>query len=452
MLKRPQIVFLNRSYWPDIEATGQLLTDLSVDLARQLDIHVVCGQPNFPEPDRSFIRSGIEVRRNVTIHRLSHRTYQKNSRNPFGRVMSMISFYRAACRYLRQANLSADVIVSQTDPFLLPLAGAQHARRTGARHCVYLQDIYPDVAEAIGKLRMPLLGRSIRRQLRQAYQSADKIIVLGRCMRQRLTGRRWAIDPQKIAILPNWADCSHLDPIEPYDNHFRLRHRVHDRFVVMHSGNMGLTQRLEVLIRAAAEPEWPTRAKLLLVGDGASRDRLIAYADQLGLTEDRIEFMPYQRRENLAESLSAADVHVVSMHEQIAGCLCPSKLYGILSVGRPVIAIADQATDLSRLVAEKNLGWCVRPGQSKQIARTVAQAEAESTRLFALPHIEKSRQQAARNIALTEYDRPVIAERFSCLLHDMVQQSTKIHPAHATPMAPILSVGPTANSDIALLP
>ncbi|OYP39174.1 glycosyltransferase family 4 protein [Rhodopirellula sp. MGV] len=442
--RRPRIVFLNRSYWPDIEATGQLLTDLCAGLADEFDVHVVCGQPNFPEHDVRFNASGIEVREGVTIHRLDHRRFEK--KNPFGRILGMISFYKAVDRYLESTGLAADVVISETDPFMLPIAGAKHARRIGSRHCVYLQDIYPDVAEAIGKLRLPMAGRLIRQRLRIAYQDASKILVLGQCMKDRLTNPAWNIEPSKIEIMPNWADCSKLFPVDHFNNHFRLRHQLHDRFVVMHSGNMGLTQRLEVLIDAAASPEWPQRAKLLLVGNGASRDRLIEHAQRLGLNEDRVQFVSYQPREKLYESLSAADVHVVSMHERVVGCLCPSKLYGIMAVGRPVIAIADPKTDLFQTIIDRKLGWCVRPGSPELIANAVAIAEGESRREIKQRTKLGGRQKTARHIALTEFDRTVIVERFARMLHHLIDPASVPRPKMLAPVVTNFPIGVTVQS------
>ena len=413
---RRRIVFLNRSYWPDIEATGQLLSDLCRGLSPHFDVHVVCGQPNSPEPSSSFLQVGAEVRDGVTIHRLAHHQFAK--KNPFGRILNLLSFYSSARRFLRKVDWGADVVVSETDPFLLPIAGAEYARRVGAEHCVYLQDIYPDVAEAVGKVRLPLVAPLLRRKLRAAYQDASRIIVLGRCMRRRLTGSGWGIQRDKIEIVPNWSDCQTIVPIDPCENQFRKRYDLSEAFVVMHSGNMGLTQRLEVLISAAAEPHWPARAKLLLVGNGASRGKLLEHTARLNLPPGRVEFVYYQPRDQLTESLSAANVHVVSMHENVTGCLCPSKLYGIMAAGRTVIAVADPQTDLCQTVRERDIGWCVPPGSPSAIADAVVQAEAESRRTSTSDFV--NRQRRSRDAAIRHFDRPVIVKKFSQILANIL--------------------------------
>ena len=127
---KARIVLVNRCYWPDQEATGQLLTDLAEGLANEFDVHVLCGQPNSPST-QSFLRRGIESHGGVTVHRVGHTRFAK--RVPAGRIGNLVSFAWAARRYLRKRKLTADVFVAETDPFLLPSvvvphAVAQHAR------------------------------------------------------------------------------------------------------------------------------------------------------------------------------------------------------------------------------------------------------------------------------------------------------------------------------------
>lgn len=430
----PQILFLNRCYWPDSEATGQLLTDLCEHLTDSFDVHVVCGQPNSPTRD-DYQREGTEVRGGVTIHRLRHTRFAK--RVPAGRLLNIASFSRATAKYLRRSQLSPDIIVCETDPFLLPIVAAKHSRRCGAKLVCYLQDIYPDVAEAIGKVKSGMLTRQIRSRLQSSYQASDRVIVLGDCMRARLESPPWSLSPETTRVIPNWADCESIQPFDIDKNPFREREGLQDKFVVMHSGNMGLTQRLDVLINATHDPAWPSNAVLLLVGDGAAKQQLKAQAATLQPPTttspstttsptnpppetrnpllSKIRFLPYQPREELAQSLSAADLHVVSMHENISGCLCPSKLYGILAAGRPVLAIASETTDLCQTVMEHKLGWRCDPGDSQAIAQAVAAAAQDKTR--------HTIGQQARAIACKHYDKAVVTQQFKTMLQELITQT-----------------------------
>lgn len=384
------------------------MTDLCQHLAESFDVHVVCGQPNSPTDDR-YLREGIEVQAGVTIHRLQHRQFAK--RVPAGRLFNLVSFTRAASRYLRHTQLQSDIVVSETDPFLLPIVAANYARRSDAKLVCYLQDIYPDVAEAIGKVKPGLLTCQIRGRLDSAYQAADRVVVLGNCMRRRLQSSPWSVDPEKMRVLPNWADCQLIQPKPIEQNQFRNRQGLQDRFVVMHSGNMGLTQRLDVLLDATRSAAWPEGAVLLLVGDGAARTSLQQQAARC--QTDRVRFLSYQPREALAESLSTADLHVVSMHEGVSGCLCPSKLYGILAAGRPVLAIANETTDLCQTVTDHQLGWSCQPGDSGRIAQLVNQASSDNESRIAAG-------QRARKVACEYFDRQIVTQQFAEMLGELL--------------------------------
>lgn len=410
-----RLVFLNRCYWPDAEATGQLLTDLCESLALEFEVHVVCGQPNLPSGDR-FVQKGVSTRNGVTIHRLTHTQFAK--RIETGRLINLISFARAVSKYLRRTRLEADVFISETDPFLLPLVAAKHCKRVDSRFVCYLQDIYPDVAEAIGSVRPGWLSDRVRNRLRDAYVEADRIVVLGSCMLDRLASKPWCLNTDNVRVIPNWADCQSIQPEQSQENKFRQREGLADKFVVMHSGNMGLTQRLEVLVEATRSKHWPGNALLLLVGDGVARAKLMSMVS--GDPEANVRFLPYQPRNELSTSLSAADLHVVSMHERITGCLCPSKLYGILAAGKPVLAVSAKDTELYRTVDEHELGWCCEPGDADKIALAVAQAQQD-------PEAITSASQNARILACEEFDQTRVLMQFKDMLQCLLG---KDHDSH----------------------
>lgn len=402
---RPRLVFVNRSYWPDQEATGQLLTDLCTFLSANYDVHVICGQPNSTSASGEFLQSGCEVHAGVTIHRLKHSTFPK--RWPAGRLLNLCSFTHAVQRYLRRSKLSADVFICETDPFLLPPVLTRHARSVRSKCIAYLQDIYPDVAVAIDKVQEGWLTRYIRNRLCKAYRAADRVVVLGEDMCQRLV--TWGIAHERLRIVPNWVDCDQVYPLKT-DNPFRLRHNLDDKFVVMHSGNMGLTQRLEYVIDATREDAWPDDAVLVLVGDGAMRRQLETQA--MRVSNDRVLFFPYQAREELSSSLSAADLHLISMDHRITGCLFPSKFYGILASGTPSLMIAPLESEPAQIVIKEQVGWAVTPGCSVEIAKSVAAARN------AVDFTDFG--QRARSLALTQYDRKVACGQFAKIIAEVL--------------------------------
>jgi hypothetical protein len=170
---KPRILFLNRSYWPDAEATGQLLTDLTEDLADRFDVHVLAGQPNHIAGHNGEF-SDVQSRNGVTIHRTRHSQFSKASK--VGKLANLLSFTASAYWHLRR-RIAPDLVVAQTDPFFLPLIASRMRRQGDCKMVVTLQDIYPDVMVGVGLLREGRTTQAIRKLLQSAYQRADRIVV-----------------------------------------------------------------------------------------------------------------------------------------------------------------------------------------------------------------------------------------------------------------------------------
>ena len=408
---RPELVFLNRCFWPDAEATGQLLTDLCEYLVPRWQVRVVVGQPNRNLHGETFVRRGRQIRNGVTIERLGHTTFSK--RRKLARLANLVSFTLQARSWTKLTREKPQVVICETDPFFLPLIAAPFAKRTGARFVVYVQDIYPDVAVALGQAREGMAIRQLRCRLTRAYAMADRIIVLGEDMRRRLVD--WGLPEERITVISNWIDT---DAVRPMDgcNPFRTSNGLDDRFVVMHSGNMGLSQRLDVVVEAFRDPGTPNRAVLTLVGDGAKRASLVADSAELQRA-DKIRFFDYQPYDRLSESLSAADLHLVSLDGNATGCLAPSKLYGILSVGRPVLCIAPENSELLKLVLENRIGWVAKPGDANSISQKIC--EAVETPLV----VRDEMGRRARQLAIERYDRKVCCRAFEVMLTEVLSRA-----------------------------
>ena len=158
------------------------------------------------------------------------------------------------------------------------------------------------------------------------------MIVLSSDMRQLLVDS--GISVEKTCVIPNWADTESICPVDR-DNVFLQRHSLDGKFVVMYSGNLGLTQRLEDFVEAAALLQGESDVHFVFIGQGARRADLERQVKDLALAN--VSFFDYQPVEELAHSLSAADLHLIPLNKDLSRCLMPSKLYGILAAGRPYL-------------------------------------------------------------------------------------------------------------------
>ena len=411
---RPRVLFINRSYWPDAEATGQLLAELCEDLARDFDITVLAGQPNHNPHQVPFQRVGAENCRGVRVWRVWHTRFSK--RSLVGRAVNLLSFLAMATVTSLFLPRPA-VVVTETDPFLLPLLGYLLRIRHRCRHVVYLQDIYPDLAVNLGVIRKGWFSQSLRWLLFSVYRRAERVVVLSRDMRELLAAS--GVPDQRLCCIPNWTDTNRIVPLK-HPNKLRKRLGLEDRFVVMYSGNMGLSQRLQHLLTAAARLRERKDIAFVFVGDGAARQQLEEIVARQEL--HNVQFLPYQPREELADSLSAADLHVVTVDPRLRQCMMPSKLYGILASGTAVLTIAAADSELNEVVQCARVGLTVAPDDTAGLPRAICWAAEHREELLAMG-------QRARQIAEAEYSRSLCTGQFGTLLAKL---SPAQHAAAAT--------------------
>jgi putative colanic acid biosynthesis glycosyltransferase WcaI len=233
------------------------------------------------------------------------------------------------------------------------------------------------------------------------------VVAIGETMKQRLEDKGTPGD--RITVIPNWVDTREITP-QPRDNVWAREHGLVGAFVVMHSGNIGHAQDLDSLVRAATFLRDVERLRIVIAGFGARHGELTALARRLEVT-GTLRFLPYQPRDVLAQSLSSADLHFVGLAHGLAGFVVPSRMYGILAAGRPVLVAADAESETVRIVREAECGIVLPPGRPELVAETIRDAIAGSYPLDAMgvrgrAYVER---EADREIAFERYRR-VVAE------------------------------------------
>ncbi len=311
-----------------------------------------------------------------------------------------------------------DIIIAETDPPLLGALGAMLKRRWNCRLVYNVRDLYPDIAIANGALKSRMLLGLLERANRLSYRDADCVIVLGEDMRQRLLAK--GVSPEKIALVPDWVDCRTIRPIRSSP----FRSQFGESCVVMYSGNLGLSQQLETVLEAAARLRDDARIQFVLIGEGARKSWLVERARQLGLSN--VQFLPYRPKEELAASLSAGDLHLVPLFPGAAGCIVPSKIYGILAAGRPFVAIMEESAEIARLARENSIGFVVQPGDAEDLARVIQASAGKRAELVAMGA-------RARRLAERKFDRQVATRRFADVLNSLI--GDELPPSTEAPLS-----------------
>ena len=396
-----RVLFINQCYWPDHASTAQHLSDLAEFVARAgHQVEVVCSRGLYVQGGRAA--AARERRSGVDIVRLGGTALGKVRRG--GRLLDYISFHLLAAWWLLVRS-RADVIVTLTTPPLIGVWGTLAARLRGVKHVCFLMDLHPDAEVAHGMLRQDSLASRILEWFSRVHlRAADRCVVLGARQRRRVEDK--GVDPQRIVEIPVWSDADEIRPIEHAANPLREHLGWGGRFVVIYSGNSGIAHRFEELLDAARELAMHAPDVLFaFVGGGERRAEIEQFVRTHAL--ENVRFLDAFDRSELARSLSAGDVHFVSLREEFNGISIPGKLYGILAAGRPVLFVGPADSDTAQHLAAAEAGLAFAPGGGSALAAGIVrlrdddalrQKMGERGRAYFLAHHE-------RNICCTAWQR-----------------------------------------------
>ncbi len=406
-----RILVLHQHYWPEIAATAQLLTDLCEDLASYgHQVEVVCGQPSYRRVDGATKLPATEQHHGVQIHRVWSHLPQERT---IARRLAQYGTYFASSLTASLLSRKPDVcFVMSTPPLLLGLSGSLLRAVRDVPFVYSVQDLYPDIAVHLGVLKAGALStQAIDTVARTCYRAAASITTLSPGMARRLADK--GVPESRIHVIPNWSAASSVARL-PRDNPFAREHQLCDRFVVQYSGNLGLSQGLEHVLEAAQLlRELPVT--LALIGDGNAREGLQKRASELKL--DNVRFLPPQPRELLPELLASCEVGLVTMKRAVGDDLVPSKLYGILAAGRPVIAAVESSSEVARVVNQHRCGWVVEPESAQALAQGIRAALEASERDRA------ARGDAGHRACEQEYSRAALTRRYEHILSSAAGRS-----------------------------
>jgi glycosyltransferase involved in cell wall biosynthesis len=357
-----RIVLLNQYYAPDEAATAQLLTDLGQGLAAAgHEVSAICCRRAYADPSVRYPAS--ERIEGVSIQRTRATGFGRG--NAVGRLADYLSFlFGAAWRLFRQPR--PDVVISLSTPPLVAALGLLLARMRRARSIYWVMDVYPDLAFDLGVLApRSIAGRLLTRISEFALQRSDDVVALGECMAARLESKGLA----NVEVVHNWADGERIRPCSLDGHSLRREWGWSGRFVVLYSGNMGLAHEFDTVLDAAEILRSDPRVLLAFVGGGPRRAEVEEEARRRALPN--VEFRPYVERERLDESLTAGDVHLVTLREQMPGLLVPSKIYGILAAGRPCLYAGPGEGEIADIIEAGRCGTRVALGNADELARAV---------------------------------------------------------------------------------
>jgi colanic acid biosynthesis glycosyl transferase WcaI len=398
------LLVLSQVYVPDPAGVGQHMHDAAVEMVRRGHrVIVITSDRGYEDPSLQFPR--YEQIAGVHVLRVPWSSFGKSS-IPV-RLAGGGLFVSEAV--LLAASLGRiDQILVSTSPPMCSLAGVALARLRGVPVTFWAMDINPDQIVATGTLSADALPvRAFDWMNRQILKHARRVVALDRFMAERLEAK-WPVE-DKLSVVPPWPPMATHEDILPHArNPFRARHGWTDKFVVMYSGNLSPVHPVATVLEAAQRLQHDPRLLFAFIGGGGGRVEIERYVREHGLTN--VCTLPYQPMSALRESLSAADVHLVSMGNEMVGIVHPCKIYGAMAVGRPVLALGPKRSHLAEIVHEHDLGFQIEHGD-------VDGAEQVLRSLLAMPAEQLSAMgQRARAAVDAQYAQSALCGRFCDLL------------------------------------
>ena len=369
-MDKKKLLIYAHYYAPDVASTGQILQELAEGMKDAFDITVICVVPSYTgkiEDKYKAKRFYIENLNGIRLIRIRVPEFSKSNKK--SRIKNILAYYYGAKAATRKLEHFDYVFSISQPPILGGMLGVYGKKIKKAKFIYNIQDFNPEQIMAVNYVSNPFILKMVMALDKRSCRKSDLIITVGRDLVETVKKRFLNEKVPNTVLINNWIDEKSIYPL-PESNtkvqEFKKRYGLSDKFVIMYSGNIGLYYDLPNLIKVIekfknAKSYDGRDVAFAFVGDGSKKAELQKYAEENNM--NNVCFIPYQPKEELIYSLNAADVHWCVSAAGIKGVSCPSKAYGIMAVGKPILGIMEKGSEIRCIVEEANGGICCEPGQ-----------------------------------------------------------------------------------------
>jgi len=391
-----RILLLNLYYPPDTSATAKMARTVVDALIPRHKVTVLCGRPSYDPTERRRWRPyQSEVAGLARVIRTGSTDFARFEMKK--RVLNYLSYVALAVP--RALFVPCDAILAMTDPPFCGIVGALVAMLKGKPYVYNIRDMYPDMAVAGSIVKPGLLAYIWEKMHRWALRRAKRVVVLGEDMRARIVAK--GVAPSRIVIVRDGVEIFPTNtPLPAPDPEVVRAIRGNFSFVLLHAGNLGFYGAWNTLLSAARNLA-SDGVGLVFVGDGAQRAEIEAAA----AGARNIRFLDFFPAAKISSVQAAADAHVVTVKRGLEGVVVPSKMYGTLAAGKPIVAVAPQETDVVTLGLRGGFAIFSDPDKPADLVSAVRALIGDAKKL-------KSMGEAAR-AAAPDYDRVKELQKFA---------------------------------------
>ncbi|MBW4643366.1 MAG: glycosyltransferase family 4 protein [Goleter apudmare HA4340-LM2] len=413
-----RILIYSYNYYPEPIGIAPLMTELAEGLVKRgHQVRVITAMPNYPERQiyegyrgklyLTEYKNGVQIQRSYV--------WTRPQPNLLDRILLDASFVVTSF-FPALMGWRPDVILSTSPslPVCVPAAILGWLRACPV--ILNLQDILPEAAIHVGLLKNKWLIKAFTALEKFAYCSANKISVIADGFVDNL--QKKGVPSEKIVQIPNWVDVNFIRPLPKENNPFREVHNLKDKFVVLYSGNIALTQGLETVVKTAAMLRHIPDVAFVIVGEAKGLQRLQQECTEHGA--DNVLLLPFQPREQLPQMLAAADVGLVVQKKNVVSFNMPSKIQVLLASGRALVASVPKNGTAARAIKQSGGGFVVPPEDPQALAKAILD-------LYQNPDKVKNLGFQSRKFAVEQYAFEQALNNYEALCYSLTTENSTIN-------------------------
>lgn len=371
MNNKKSVLVIPHLFYPELASTAQIYTELFHELENDFDITVLCAVPCYSgHIDDKYKVKGKDLYEeqygNIKILRVPVKEFDKTDKK--SRVKHILSYYNNCKKQIAKLGHFDVTFVCSQPPIIGGMLGVYSKKKNHSKLIYNIQDFNPEQAEAVMSKKLKPAFDLMKKIDMKSCEKADEVIVVGRDMAETLKNRFKDKNVPKYTVINNWIDEKQIYPLPP-DNlkvlEFKKKYGLEDKFVFMYSGNIGLYYDLLNILKTINQIPKDIKTHdekevvFAFVGAGSVLEDMKKYKEENHM--DNVVFIPYQPKDELIYSLNAADVHLCVNAKGIKGVSVPSKCYGIMAVGKPILGILEKGSECEQIISNSNCGLISEP-------------------------------------------------------------------------------------------
>lgn len=353
---KKKVLLLCQYFYPEHVSSAILPAQLAEELAESgHDVSVICGWPQEYHDGNSVPQK--ETYKGINIYRLKYGNF--NKKNKFGRMINFFSFLMSALMKLPKI-MKYQVVIVYSNPPILPLIGYWAKKLSKVKLAFVGFDLYPDNAIAINAISADgVISKMMKYINKRIYLNADRIIAISSDMKSYMLEAHKELDEDRTVVIPNWytGEIQHSGIVKN-DEFKKLRETY--QLIVLYTGNMGEAQELDTIVDSIIymyKSDKYRNVLFVFTGHGSKKDQIEQILADAEVSN--IRFYGFLKGQDYKDILNISDVCLVSLKMGIEGLGVPSKTYGYLAYGKPVISIMSDKTELAKNITAYKAGFNV---------------------------------------------------------------------------------------------